>query len=89
MNELAALASMSTPEFSRLFLARIAIRPSEYLKRRQVECARQLLVRSNLPLNHIAYRCGFRRRRTFFRAFKRIVGVTPGNFRAKHRKDRK
>ena len=85
VNELAAKAGMSAGDFSNLFLDLVGERPSVYLKRGQIECAKQLLLTTHLELNEIAYRCGFRRRRTFFRLFKRLVGTTPAAYRAAQR----
>ena len=85
VNEVSAIARMTAAHFSNLFLRRVGMRPSQYIKQLQIECAKRLLVGSDMRVNRVGYNCGFRKRRTFFRAFKRIVGVTPGQYRAAHR----
>ncbi len=85
VNELAARLGMSAPDLGRLFLSCTGIRPSQYLKQRQIECAKNLLRNGSLPVNQVANGCGFRRRRTFFRLFKQLVGVTPAQYRTKQR----
>jgi len=86
VNELAALVRMTAGDFSNLFLEVVGERPSEYLKRGRVERAKYLLATTDLPMNTIAYKCGFGTRRTFFRTFKRVVGITPRSYRLRPRK---
>ena len=86
VNELAVSLDMSSPDFSNLFFERVRVHPSEYLKRQQIDCAKGLLAETGLPINQIAYKCGFRTRRSFFRAFKRMAGTTPARYRTDHRR---
>jgi AraC-like DNA-binding protein len=86
VNELAAELGMSASEFSDLFLRLLGERPSKYLQRYQIECAKRLLRETDWSTNEIAYRCGYKRRVTFFRAFKRVVGTTPTAYRQLHQR---
>ncbi len=47
----------------------------------RVEYAKNLLVCTDLKNNEIALKSGFSSERSFFRAFLRIVGITPGEYR--------
>jgi transcriptional regulator GlxA family with amidase domain len=49
---------------------------------RLVEVAQQLLDSTTLSTTEIAYCAGFGTRRTFFRVFRRITGMTPAQFRS-------
>ncbi len=89
VKELAATLHMSRTEFSKLFTNLVGKQPSGYLRRSQIEYAKRLLAETHLPMNRIAYKCGFGTRTTFFRSFKRLVGMTPLAYRsAVHRHSR-
>ena len=81
VKEVAKLLHMSAADFSKLFTQLVGERPSTYLRRGQIACAKQLLADTDLSMNVIAYRCGFGTRTTFFRAFKRETGMTPSWYR--------
>jgi len=53
----------------------------EYFKRAQINRAKQLLCDPRIPLNDVAYRCGFVTRATFFRVFRERSGLTPATYR--------
>lgn len=84
VNELARNLGLAAPDFSNLFVMLLGERPSVYFKRCRIESAKDLLAATDLPMNTIAYRCGFGTRRTFFRTFKRFVGSTPDVYRRSH-----
>ena len=80
-SELAARCGMSPAQLTRLFVRDRGMRPSDYLKSQQVECAKRLLATTTLTTTEIAYRAGFGTRATFFRVFRRVTGKTPSQFR--------
>jgi len=49
------------------------------------EAARELLARSDLPINAVALRLGFTDPSTFHRSFRKWAGKTPGEYRAECR----
>lgn len=79
--ELAARCGFSPAQFTRALMRVCGMRPADYLKARQVEFARRLLVTTDLNTTAIAYRAGFGTRATFFRVFRRATGETPAQFR--------
>jgi AraC-like DNA-binding protein len=81
VQELAANVGLARSDFSRLFAHLLGQQPSAYLRSGQIACAKRFLAQTNLSMNVIAYRCGFGTRTTFFRAFKRITGTTPQEYR--------
>jgi AraC-like DNA-binding protein len=81
VGELAAQLRVSIYALARRFRADLGLCPSLYLKSAQLRHAQQLLRTSTLSLNAIGYRSGFGTRMSFYRAFKRGVGVTPASFR--------
>ncbi len=81
VKELAVSLSLNRSDFSKLFNRVVGEQASNYLRQRQIECAKRLLADTDILMNAIAYRCGFGTRTTFFRAFKRVTGTTPLAYR--------
>jgi AraC-like DNA-binding protein len=55
--------------------------PREYLRRYRLELARRLLETTDLPIAHIADRCGFESLSHFTRTFKNAFGISPARYR--------
>jgi AraC-like DNA-binding protein len=81
VSELAEMMGLSRERLSREFTADTGLSLSAYLKRGQIRRAQQLLTTSHISTTKIAYACGFGTRRTFYRAFRRAVGLTPDSYR--------
>ena len=81
MGQLAAAAHLSAYHFARQFKAATGLPPHQYVIARRVERAKQLLqTESDFTLAEVAASAGFSDQSQFSRHFKRIVGVTPGQF---------
>jgi len=78
---LAAAAGLSRMYFARQFRAATGIRPHEYVLRRRIERAQQLLTATSDALVDIALSVGFQTQAHFTTVFKRIVGNTPRQWR--------
>jgi AraC-like DNA-binding protein len=70
--------------FAAQFKAATGIRPHEYLLRRRIERAKELLAGSHTPLVEIALEVGFKTQAHFTTVFARIVGETPNAWRREH-----
>jgi AraC family transcriptional regulator len=81
LGQMAAVARLSPYHFARQFKAATGLPPHEYVIARRVERARQFLQGGDLTLAEVAARAGFSDQSQFSRHFKRLVGVTPGQFR--------
>ena len=79
---LANEACLSPFHFARAFKAATGTVPHRYLTDRRIGRARALIAEGRLPLAEIAEQCGFSSQPHFTRWFKRIVGITPGVYRA-------
>lgn len=79
--ELAAIAQISPTYFARLFKQSEGITPHQYILKRRSDRAQSLLRHSELSLADIAVRVGFCDQSHLTRCFKRLVGVTPTQFR--------
>jgi AraC-like DNA-binding protein len=79
--ELAAVTDLSKSHFSRAFRRSTGLPPHQYQLNARVERAKHLLRRSDLTLTQIGSDCGFKEQSQFIRAFRRLVGVSPGTWR--------
>src|SRR5262249_53396943 len=80
--EMAAVVGLNPYHFARQFRAATGLPPHEYVILRRIERAKQLLqTAADLSLAEVAARAGFYDQSQFARHFKRLVGVTPGQFR--------
>ncbi|MFR2832280.1 MAG: helix-turn-helix transcriptional regulator, partial [Finegoldia magna] len=59
--------------------------PMQFLLNRRMESAMLLLKTSNKPINDIAKLCGFNSQSYFDQAFRRVVKVTPNDYRNKYK----
>jgi len=82
--ELAALFGIEPHKLTRLFQTLLNRTPSAYLKECQISHAKEMLRTGSLPMNAIAYGSGFGTRVSFYRAFRRVTGITPATYRARH-----
>lgn len=86
---LSALASRSfyNPSyFSRSFRQKFGVSLTEYIAKKRVETAMNLLENSTLTLEHVAEQCGFSDRSAFYHAFQKYVGTSPSEYRRKSKK---
>ena len=82
---LAALSGLSLHYFARAFKQSTGIPPYGYVLRRRLDKARELLVRTDVPLADIALATGFSDQSHLARHFRQTIGVSPGIFRRSHR----
>lgn len=78
---LAELAGMSTRTFARRFAAETGTTPVQWLVQQRIVAARTLLESTDLDVDHVAHRCGFSSATLLRHHFRRLVGVTPGEYR--------
>jgi AraC family transcriptional regulator len=82
LEQLAAVARLSPYHFSRQFKRATGLPPHQYVIARRIERVRdQLQSGTDLSLAEVAVGAGFSDQSQFSNHFKRIVGVTPGEFR--------
>jgi len=79
--ELAALVGFSEFHFNVAFRNSLGVPPHEFLIRRRIERAQQLMLSTGLPLCDIASECGLADQAHLSRQFRRIVGETPAAWR--------
>jgi AraC family transcriptional regulator len=86
LEQMAAVARLSPYHFARQFKAATGLPPHQYVIARRVERARELLQGDgDLSLAEVTAHVGFSDQSQFSHHFKRLVGVTPGQFRTSAR----
>ena len=82
LRDLAAVAHLSPDHFAQQFKAATGLPPHQYVILRRVERAKRLLqTGGGFSLAEVAARVGFSDQSRFTHHFKRLLGVTPGQFR--------
>jgi len=82
LEQMAAVAHLSPYHFARQFRAATGLAPYQYVIARRVERAQQLMEEEDeLGLAEVAFLAGFSDQSHFSSHFKRIIGVTPRQFR--------
>jgi AraC family transcriptional regulator len=81
LEQMAAAAHLSVYHFARQFKAATGLPPHQYVVLRRVERAKRLLQGGDLSLAEVAACAGFSDQSQLSHHFKRLVGVTPRQFR--------
>ncbi|CAA9498932.1 MAG: Transcriptional regulator, AraC family [uncultured Sphingomonadaceae bacterium] len=85
LQDLARAAGLSRMHFAAQFRAATGLRPHDYVVRRRIERAQDLLRESALPLAQVALGVGFQTQAHFTTVFREHVQETPGRWRQLHR----
>lgn len=83
LHEIASNSFLSPSYFSALFKEMTGSSFSKYLQKIRIEKACELLKNSDEKIGTIADKVGFYDIKPFYNAFKKLVGVTPNEFRRK------
>jgi AraC family transcriptional regulator len=85
LTDLARACDLSVRQFTRAFRQTTGMAPHQWLVRRRIETAKDLLLRDVQPLATVASACGFADQSHFTRVFTRAVGLTPAEWRRTRR----
>lgn len=78
---LAELTYMSTSQFYKKFKNTFGETPIDYLSKKRIKLAKQLLIDTDKLINSISQLCGYNSVSYFARLFKSKVGMTPNQYR--------
>lgn len=84
MAQLSKMACMSKSVFYRTFANEFGMSPSQLLLKEKIDYAKRLMLTGNMPVKEICYASGFSDPNYFSRAFKKIEGISPGEFKMRH-----
>ncbi len=85
INDLASGLGLSISRFNRLFQQRMGITARDWLWRRRLSAAAELLITSDLPIAAIATRLGYASPTCLNRIFQRGLGLSPSRYREQTR----
>lgn len=81
VDRLAVLAFQSRSTFSERFSQLVGMPPMEFVTTWRMQLANEMLANEQASMLDIALRCGYESEAAFRKAFKRVIGVTPGRAR--------
>ena len=84
VSQLASANGICVRECQRSFSRTLHLTPVEYLTRRRIAAAAELLLSTDLPIGEAGLRCGFDNPSYFAKQFKSIIGMPPRAYRQKY-----
>lgn len=78
---LAALTDWEPEHFGRIFKEKIGMTPYQFVLKSKIDRAKELLTRTEEPVQTICFELGFSSYTNFFKAFKKYVKMSPEHFR--------
>ncbi|MCL2834160.1 MAG: substrate-binding domain-containing protein [Treponema sp.] len=87
--KLADAVNVNEDYLTRIFRQEMGLPLWDYLNRLRVYIAEELLLQTDLSVQEIAYKSGFRDHAYFNRVFKKIIGIPPGHLRKQITKSEK
>ncbi len=82
--ELCQLISVSPQHLCRIFKRCTGQRPTEYITYVRINATKELLLKTNHSIHDISLWCGFENLNYFYKCFKTLVNMTPGEYRQIH-----
>lgn len=79
--EVADHVHLNPSYLSSLFKEHVKLTFSEYVTRKRIQRAKELLMTTNLPINDIAEESGYKTAKYFIKIFRELEGVTPSAYR--------
>lgn len=87
LREVAEHVHLNASYFSVLFKEQLHMTFSEFVARKKLQKAKEMLVTTKLPIAEIAERVGYQTAKYFNKVFKEYEGKSPGQFRAELTED--
>ncbi len=81
--ELSEITNYSIPHLRRLFYKKFGLSPLNYIMQTKIEKAKEIISIEDLPISDVSVLCGFETPSYFIKQFKKQVGITPKEYKAK------
>jgi len=79
--QLAGLVFLGESQFHLLFKEQTGMTPHQYVLKKRLEMAKQLISESSLSLAQVAQNCGFSSQSSFTQAFSNLYNIPPARYR--------
>ena len=84
VEDLAQIAGLSIYQLNRRLRTVFGITASQLITKSRIDIASEMLRDGAAPIAEVAYACGYFDQSAFSRVFRRTVGLTPRQYRARH-----
>lgn len=81
VQEIADYVSLNRSYLTTIFQKNVHFSPQQFLIKHRITKATELLVDTDYPIRNIAYSCGYTNEFAFTKAFKKVIGLTPSEYR--------
>jgi AraC family transcriptional regulator len=81
IQEMAQAVDLSTGHFCHMFRKSTGQSPRQFVRRRQVERAKEMLRNAEARVLDVAVACGFKTQQHFARVFRQVCGTSPSEYR--------
>jgi AraC-like DNA-binding protein len=86
VEELSEICGLSIYQLNRRLRAIFGITVSQLITKSRIDVASEMLREETMPIAEVAYSCGYFDQSAFSRVFRRTVGLTPRQYRARHQR---
>ena len=86
VEDLAQIAGLSIYQLNRRLRTVFGITASQLITKSRIDIASEMLRDGAAPIAEVAYACGYFDQSAFSRVFRRTVGLTPRQYRARHQR---
>jgi len=84
VSAVARASGATTVTLGKYFQQHLNVSPSEYILRRRIDYAKELLHDGMMNVEEVSARCGFHSCSYFCLVFRRVAGITPGSLRPRN-----
>jgi AraC-like DNA-binding protein len=85
VEKLSQICGLSVYQLNRRLRLIFGITISQLITKSRIDTASEMLRKGTMPIAEVAYACGYFDQSAFSRVFRRAVGLTPRQYRARHR----
>lgn len=84
VQEIADFLSLNRSYLTELFLKTVHFSPQQFLMKFRMTKATELLTDTTLSIENIAYSCGYSNSFSFSKAFRKVTGISPSQYRKEY-----
>lgn len=81
VQQIADYLSLNRSYLTELFVKTVHFSPQQFLMKYRITKAAELLINTDLPIQHIACSCGYSGNYSFTKAFRKLIGKSPSQYR--------